>query len=215
MQCAGGSALALHLDDLWNRSPDVFLADRRPRVGRLSHGRGRRNGIDGRDFADVVGHVRDCLIAIQGYFFSRGLALTGFVAEGRGLDGVDSTACLGLIRVLKRRSGISFFSCFHVCCPPDRAMCAVCYVVSKPLMFKISGDCPASCDRGTNHSVTGVTYRWSKGVVARSCGDPRPAIRPRIQRMQPLDSKDHKVWRGNEVRDAMMVRANIEPAPKG
>ena len=45
-------------------------------------------------------------------------------------------------------------------------MCAVCYVVRKPLMFKISGDCPASCDRGTNNPVTGVTYMGSKDVDA-------------------------------------------------
>ena len=31
-------------------------------------------------------------------------------------------------------------------------------VVREPLMFKISVTCPASCDRGTNNSVMGVTY---------------------------------------------------------
>ena len=84
VQRARCSAFALHLDHLRHRAPDVLVANRGPRVRRLAHRRGGRNGINSGNFADVVSHVGDCLVAVERNFVSRHVASRRSCALGRG-----------------------------------------------------------------------------------------------------------------------------------
>ncbi len=65
MHSAGGPALALHLDDQGHVAPYIGLAFRRPLVGQLGHGRGRRDRVNGAHFIDAVGDIRHALVAFQ------------------------------------------------------------------------------------------------------------------------------------------------------
>ena len=123
VQRAGSAAFALHLDDVGDGAPDVLFANRRPRVRRLAHGRGRRNGINGGDFADVVGHVGDGFVAVEGHLASRPFPLDQLLVLGRRFGGIGSTACLGSVGVIDGR-GSRIFSCFHVDFIPQTGSCA-------------------------------------------------------------------------------------------
>jgi hypothetical protein len=60
------SGLRLHLDDLGHGSPHVGPGADRPGVGQLSHGRGRRDRIDGDDLAGAMRHGDRGLVPVDG-----------------------------------------------------------------------------------------------------------------------------------------------------
>ncbi len=60
------AGLGLHLDELHRLAEQVLFALGRPHVGLARHGRGRRDGIDGGDLGEGVGHVGRCLVAVHG-----------------------------------------------------------------------------------------------------------------------------------------------------
>ncbi len=62
-----GARLGLHLGQLYALAEHVQTALRAPAVGVLGHGRGRRDGVDGRHLGEVVGNVGRSLVAIHGY----------------------------------------------------------------------------------------------------------------------------------------------------
>ncbi len=70
MHRARRAAFALHLDDRRHSAPDVRLALRRPLIGPFAHGRGRRDGINGDDFAHVMCDIRRRLIRVERYLDS-------------------------------------------------------------------------------------------------------------------------------------------------
>ena len=62
-----GACLGLHLGQLHALAEHVQTALRAPAIGVLGHGRGRRDGVDGRHLGEVVGNVGRSLVAIDGY----------------------------------------------------------------------------------------------------------------------------------------------------
>ena len=63
------AALGLHLGDAERLPEHIELTFGRPLVGCLRHGRGRRDGIDGRDFGESVRYVRSGGIPVDSHFF--------------------------------------------------------------------------------------------------------------------------------------------------
>ena len=62
-----GAGLGLHLGQLHALAEHVQTALRAPAIGVLGHGRGRRDGVDGRHLGEVVGNVGRSLVAVDGY----------------------------------------------------------------------------------------------------------------------------------------------------
>ena len=62
---AGRAALALHLDHRGHGAPEVRAAFGRPLVGPLAHGGGRRDRVDGDDFAQLVRDAGGRLVAVD------------------------------------------------------------------------------------------------------------------------------------------------------
>ena len=77
---ASGAALGLHLDDRGDGLPDVHLPLGAPLIGPLAHVGGGRDGIDGDDLAEAMGHRGGGLVAIQGLHdaLAHGALLPGF-----------------------------------------------------------------------------------------------------------------------------------------
>ena len=67
MDGGDGARLGLHLGQLHALAEHVQTALRAPAVGVLGHGRGRRDGVDGRHLGEVVGNVGRGLVAVDGY----------------------------------------------------------------------------------------------------------------------------------------------------
>ena len=70
MNRAGGAAFALHFDDMRARCPRYWACFRGPLVGPFAHRRRRSDGIDGDDFVDAIGDVRDRLVGVHGLEFA-------------------------------------------------------------------------------------------------------------------------------------------------
>ena len=70
---ARDARLGLELDDTRRVPPDVFAARRRPLVRRLRHGRRRRDGVNGNDFAKPVRHGRHSFVGIHCYVVGGGV----------------------------------------------------------------------------------------------------------------------------------------------
>ena len=66
MDRSGGAAFALHFDHVGHGAPDVGHSFRRPLVRPFAHVRRRRDGINGDDFIEAVGDIRDGLVAVHG-----------------------------------------------------------------------------------------------------------------------------------------------------
>ena len=62
---AGGASLALHLDHLGHRAPDVRAPAAAPGVGELAHRRGRGDRVDRDHLARAVGDARRRLVAVN------------------------------------------------------------------------------------------------------------------------------------------------------
>ena len=71
VQRTGDTGLGLHLGDDRNGVPDVLLLDGRFRIRFGSHRRGRRDGVDGDDFAGGIGDMGTGLVAVDGDHSSR------------------------------------------------------------------------------------------------------------------------------------------------
>src|SRR5262249_38401740 len=56
----------LHLGDLGDEPPDVLPTLGRPLVAQLAHGRARRDGVDGDDLTQAMGHRGHRLVAVDG-----------------------------------------------------------------------------------------------------------------------------------------------------
>ncbi len=65
VQRAGRSGLGLQLDHLGHRAPQVRLACCRPRVGQLTHRRGRRDRIDRHHLRQRIGDLGGRLVAVD------------------------------------------------------------------------------------------------------------------------------------------------------
>jgi hypothetical protein len=65
MECAGRAGLALHLDHLRGRAPEVRRAGGGPRVGELPHRGRRRDRVDRDDLGEPMGDAGDRLVAID------------------------------------------------------------------------------------------------------------------------------------------------------
>ena len=70
MQRTRSASFALHLDHVRNRTPDVGFDLRRPLIRPLSHGRRRRDGINGNYFIDAVSDAGSRLVPVNGYLAS-------------------------------------------------------------------------------------------------------------------------------------------------
>jgi hypothetical protein len=70
MQRACGASFALHLNHMRDRTPDVGFDLRRPLIRPLSHGRRRRNGINGNYFIDAVSDAGCRLVPVDSYLAS-------------------------------------------------------------------------------------------------------------------------------------------------
>jgi hypothetical protein len=66
---AGRAAFRLHLDHRRDRSPEVLGARRGPGIGPFAHRRRRGDGVDGDDFAQLVGDAGDGFVAVEGVEF--------------------------------------------------------------------------------------------------------------------------------------------------
>ena len=64
VQRARGTGFGLHLHDVGNRPPEVRSSRCRPVVGVLAHRRSGRDGIEGDDLAQGVGHACRCLVPV-------------------------------------------------------------------------------------------------------------------------------------------------------
>ena len=65
MDGSGGAALALHLDDVWDDSPEVGPPPMRPCVRQLTHWRGGGDRIDGDHLAEQVGNPCGRLVPVD------------------------------------------------------------------------------------------------------------------------------------------------------
>ena len=70
MQRASSATFALHLDHMRNRTPNVGFDFGRPLIRPLSHGRRRRNGINGNYFINAVSDAGCRLVAVDSYLAS-------------------------------------------------------------------------------------------------------------------------------------------------
>ena len=62
---AGGAGLALHLDHVGHGAPKVRTMRRAPGIGQLAHRRRRRDRVDRDHLAELVGHLRRGLVAVD------------------------------------------------------------------------------------------------------------------------------------------------------
>ena len=65
VHCAGRPCLALHLDHVGHRAPQVLDPGLRPGVGMLAHRRRRGDGVDRDHLADAMGDTRRGLVAVD------------------------------------------------------------------------------------------------------------------------------------------------------
>ena len=100
---AGSAGLALHLDDLRDRAPEIGPRLAGPCIHEITHRRGRRDRIDGQYFAELVGNRRAGRIAV-----SRDHQVSGSFSPGGELLHVPAAGyadgCLLRIKCRKSRS---------------------------------------------------------------------------------------------------------------
>ena len=64
---AAGAGLGLHLHQFDGLAEQVFLSVCRPLVHMVCHGAGGRDGIDGSDLRECVGHIRGGFVTVHGF----------------------------------------------------------------------------------------------------------------------------------------------------
>ena len=67
---AGSAGLRLHFHHLDLGAEDVLQPVGRPLVHKVSHGRRRRDGVDGGNFGKRIGYMRRGVVTIHGFHFS-------------------------------------------------------------------------------------------------------------------------------------------------